>query len=207
MDRLLDLMLMRESEANLGGICSCGRAKANMRCLECSHSTLRCAQCIIKTHRHQPFHWVQQQKGNYFVRVGLESIGYELRLGHGGQRCNNIGKGQQPTPLTVVHHNGIHDVKVAWCECAHSGDRVDQLMLHGLFPATLTNPQTAFTFVMLNQAHVHILQSKKSAYDYIWALRRLTNNVFTSDVKVRNIAGVIRHQTLNTCCSGPVPRI
>ena len=156
-----------------------------MRCLECMQPTLQCTSCIRSAHRHQPFHWVQQQKGQYFVRVDLESIGFELCLGHGGHRCKNIATGQPPTPMTVVHHNGTHKVNIAWCQCPDSGDHVDQLMLHGLFPATLTSPQTAFTFEMLNQAHIHILQSKKSAYDYIWALRRLTNNVFTSDTPVR----------------------
>ena len=186
MDHLLDLMLMREAEPGVNKLCACGKNIADTRCLECSSLPLQCTQCICLSHRHQPFHWVERWEGTYFVRTDLERLGFELCLGHDGQRCRNIATNRESTAMTIVHHNGIHKVRVAWCDCPTAEDHVSQLMLNGLFPATLTNPQTAFSFAMLNQAHLHILQSKKSAYDYIWAIRRLTNNVFTSDVPVSN---------------------
>jgi hypothetical protein len=53
-----------------------------------------------------------------------------------------------------------------------------------LFPATIEQPATTFTFNLLKQFHVHCFESKKSAFDYIGALRRLTNNVRTDLVPV-----------------------
>lgn len=53
-----------------------------------------------------------------------------------------------------------------------------------LFPATTQDPRTAFSFAILKQFHLHNLESKKAAYDYLGALRRLTDNAFTADVSV-----------------------
>ncbi|KIM35704.1 hypothetical protein M413DRAFT_51930, partial [Hebeloma cylindrosporum] len=47
-----------------------------------------------------------------------------------------------------------------------------------LFPATMTQPTTAFTFRVLQQFHIHHLVSKESAYDFVGSLRRLTDNAF-----------------------------
>ncbi|KAG5635468.1 hypothetical protein H0H81_011141 [Sphagnurus paluster] len=52
----------------------------------------------------------------------------------------------------------------------------------GLFPATVRRPTTAFTFQVLKQFHLHHLESKESTYDFIGALRRLTDNVFAHQV-------------------------
>ena len=54
-----------------------------------------------------------------------------------------------------------------------------------LFPATTRDTKTAFTFKVLKEFHLHNLESKKAAYDYLGAIRRLTDNAFTADVPVR----------------------
>lgn len=182
--RLLDLMFQRDSEQTLLDVCKCGRGIADMRCQECVNFSLRCSKCVCDLHVRQPFHWVQRFHNGYFTPVDLSSIEFVIFLGHGGDRCKNIASGRGSSPFTVVHHNGIHKARIAWCDCPNCGDHVDQLMREGLFPATLTNPKTVFTFQMLHQAHVHILQSKKSSYDYIWSLRRLMDNIFTTDTPV-----------------------
>ena len=64
---------------------------------------------------------------------------------------------------------------------------MQQLLRSQLFPATVDQPTTAFTFNVLREYHIHSLESKKSAYSYMGALRRLTDNTFTLDVPVRNI--------------------
>ncbi|KAJ6609659.1 hypothetical protein B0H10DRAFT_2225674 [Mycena sp. CBHHK59/15] len=51
-----------------------------------------------------------------------------------------------------------------------------------LFPASTREPQTAFTVNMLKCFQLHNLESKKAAYDYLGAIRRLTDNSFTADV-------------------------
>ncbi|KAK7006975.1 hypothetical protein R3P38DRAFT_2554914 [Favolaschia claudopus] len=51
-----------------------------------------------------------------------------------------------------------------------------------LFPATMKETKSAFTFTVLKECHLHNLESKKASYDYMGALRRLTDNSFTADV-------------------------
>jgi hypothetical protein len=77
---------------------------------------------------------------------------------------------------------------IAFCACrSNKGDAVPQfrqLVTAGLFPATLAQPESVFTFDVLDNWHQHALTSKKSAHDYHDALRKLTNPVFLSDVPV-----------------------
>ncbi|TFK35116.1 hypothetical protein BDQ12DRAFT_726248 [Crucibulum laeve] len=59
---------------------------------------------------------------------------------------------------------------------------VKQLLRAGLFPSTTLRPVMAFTFEVLDQFHLHHLESKESAYDFIGALWRLTDNAFAHDI-------------------------
>ncbi|KAJ6503646.1 hypothetical protein C8R45DRAFT_923990 [Mycena sanguinolenta] len=50
-------------------------------------------------------------------------------------------------------------------------------------PCTTTRePHTAFTISLLKEFQLHNLESKKAAYDYLAAIRRLSDNAFTADV-------------------------
>ncbi|KAJ3978230.1 hypothetical protein F5890DRAFT_1422765, partial [Lentinula detonsa] len=53
-----------------------------------------------------------------------------------------------------------------------------------LFLATCTDPQSTFSFDVLNDWHISTLQGKTSAYDFVRKLRRLSDNVFTGNVPV-----------------------
>ena len=53
-----------------------------------------------------------------------------------------------------------------------------------LFPATMTQPTTAFTFQVLKQFHLLHLEGKLSAYDFIGALCHLSDNVFPQQTAV-----------------------
>jgi len=85
--------------------------------------------------------------------------------------------------MTVVDLNGVHATKITTCQCGDNG-RWRQLFDADLFPATVAEPQTAFTFRLLRDWQIMTLQSKITAYHYIRALRRLTDNVFTGNVPV-----------------------
>ncbi|KAJ7852712.1 hypothetical protein B0H13DRAFT_1904487 [Mycena leptocephala] len=69
-------------------------------------------------------------------------------------------------------------------QLGHNGatNKIRQLMRSRLFPATTKDPHTAFTVNMLKEFQLHNLESKKAAYDYIGAIRRLSDNSFTADV-------------------------
>ncbi|KAK1227310.1 hypothetical protein PQX77_009695 [Marasmius sp. AFHP31] len=88
-----------------------------------------------------------------------------------------------PVDITVVDCNGIHTVKVVFCECPGVGNWFQQLLEARLFPATVDIPQTVFTFDVLRDFHLHTLSSKKTPYDFLYALRMKTDNAFPEEVK------------------------
>jgi hypothetical protein len=84
----------------------------------------------------------------------------------------------------IIHTNGIHTTKLRFCGCPGAPDNLTQLMCAELFPSTPSDPRSAYTFAVLKDFHMHNLQSKCGAFDYILSLRRLTDNVFTNKVPV-----------------------
>lgn len=180
-DQLQSAILEREHDPRTTEDCQCHtpNATALYRCAdECFSSTPSCQQCLLSSHKHHPFHHVQKWTGAYFERVSLGELGFTLYLGHRMTRCPNAPAGSKGRPLVIVNTNGIHSLNVEFCYCVHATDEPFQLTSSGLFPATIDQPTTAFTFAMLKDFHAHTLASKKSAYDHFSALRNLTNNAF-----------------------------
>ncbi|KAL6298965.1 hypothetical protein BKA93DRAFT_830299 [Sparassis latifolia] len=65
----------------------------------------------------------------------------------------------------------------------------------------LDHPESAFTVPLLREWHMHALTSKKGAYNYIYALRRLSNNSAPQTIKNRYrefniISRIWRHLTM-----------
>jgi hypothetical protein len=185
-DRLLDLLFEREFHSLIGFPCDCGRDKRVVCCHDCLGHNATCTECFISQHATSPTHWarVWVEEGGYFVRRDISLLrpqGYAIPLGHGGQPCP---KQQKPVLFHLISHNGVHNTQVAFCGCRADSDRVEQLIRFGLFPATLKRPTTAFTLTVLREFHLHHLESKESAFDFIGALRRLTDNVFASETSV-----------------------
>ena len=141
-----------------------------------------------------PLTRLQEWTGTFFRKSSLRNIGHKLQLGHPpGDTCTSPQRSTRP--FTVIHTNGIHLVDVWFCGCnlaTQYGDRVEQLMLRRLFPATTTDPQTASTFALLESAHVLSVQSKLSLYDFYISIETLTDATHISGVKV----GVRRHHLL-----------
>lgn len=178
---------MKEVDLRIGTTCSCGSGLREVRCLDCTQLSPLCRSCWVEAHKHNPFHWAEtwSHERGYFVRQDISTVlpdsDYGIPLGHDGERC--------PTPskailMTVVDLNGVHATKVTTCRCGDNS-RWRQLFDAALFPATVAEPQTAFTFRLLRHWQIMTLQSKITAYHYIRALRRLTDNVFTGNVPVR----------------------
>ncbi|CDO70041.1 hypothetical protein BN946_scf184551.g9 [Trametes cinnabarina] len=66
-----------------------------------------------------------------------------------------------------------------YCGCdnaANAGDHVQQLLRFDLYPATDFEPNTAFTYALLEHYHIQSLQGKISMYDYYTSLERMTDN-------------------------------
>ncbi|KAF7327107.1 CxC2 domain-containing protein [Mycena kentingensis (nom. inval.)] len=129
-----------------------------------------------------PFHWAEvwDAERGFLVRNDISQLGHVIQLGHGGDMCPESSGGYL---FTVVDVNGIHSTRVAFCGCReYPPNKLRQLMAARLFPASARDPGTAFTINLLKQFQLHNLESKKSAYDFLKALRRLTDNCFTADV-------------------------
>jgi hypothetical protein len=164
--------------------CSCGAA-GRFRCPECGCADMMCGNCIVKMHPHQLFHHVEVWEGSGFRRTPLIDLGHELHLCHGGRRCPHGSYQAKGQKVVIVDTNGIHNVQVFFCGCHEAPSHHLQLIGEHLFPATLDRPQTAFTFAVLHNFHVHNLVSKKTAQDYYRALQKLTDSAFPSKVPVR----------------------
>ncbi|KAF7360834.1 hypothetical protein MSAN_01112700 [Mycena sanguinolenta] len=105
-----------------------------------------------------------------------------------GSPCAMLEEPDAIREIVVVHENGFHRVVIDFCSCPKNNrilDQWKQLLNVRLFPATWKRPTTVFTFAVMDQFHIHSLTSKKSAYDYVRALAKLTNNAFPQDVENR----------------------
>uniref|UniRef100_A0A0W0FT55 CxC2-like cysteine cluster KDZ transposase-associated domain-containing protein n=1 Tax=Moniliophthora roreri TaxID=221103 RepID=A0A0W0FT55_MONRR len=117
------------------------------------------------------------------------------QISHWDSRSQNPSNGHRGDPypgidydyvnasqsFTLTDINGIHKTRIVFCQCKLT-DPYSQLLDGGIFPATHEQPETGFTFNLLESYHVESLASKKSVYDFITALRRRTNWDFPEDV-------------------------
>ncbi|KAK7027953.1 hypothetical protein VNI00_015036 [Paramarasmius palmivorus] len=190
-DILMDYLLMHESDETLGEPCNCGRDTRSCFCDQCQHLAPSCVECFIEAHHSNPWHWAQ-----YLIDGRIEQrditqlkLGYAITVGHprsAAIECENLKSSPCETrAFTVIHYNGIHQTNVFFCTCclADDADRFSKLLRSRIFPCSVQKPQVGVTFETMRQFHVHTLTSKKSAYDYVEALARLTNNAFPQDVK------------------------
>lgn len=149
------------------------------RCTDCfGPRHIFCAPCLLRGHTHMPFHRVQQWTGEFFKDIQLSDLGHVIYLGHpDGRPCPRFSIGPPELhPLKVMHTNGIHSIKVSYCEC-EGIPLHEQLLMHSIFPATDKKPATGFTFATLDQFLRANLISKTSAWDYCINMRHSTDPV------------------------------
>jgi hypothetical protein len=181
-DTLQAAILSTHYHKDVGGRCSCGSETAPYKCEECFLPRMLCYTCIVSTHVQHPFHHIGEWSGTHFKRTSLHTLGAAIYLGHCGEKCKNRLPGPGRNTV-IVHTNGIHHVCIEYCRCDDVPEAI-QLAQSQLFPATMERPETAFTFAVLNDFHMHSLTSKKSAMDYIDALRKHTNAAFPQHTPV-----------------------
>lgn len=192
MPSLMQYMLEHEADPLVGTPCPCGQGVCTTQCDDCPDYHTSCCECFISAHRQYSFHWarVWDNEQGFFVRKDISTLrpgGYAIHLGHCGKECPNPAS-DFDLFFHVIDSNGIHGTKIRFCMCGGAPNRVQQLMRSHLFPATVKRPTMAFTFGVLRQFHQQHLEGKLSAYDFIGALRRLTDNAFAKDVSVKYIS-------------------
>ena len=180
-------ILSREHETGVEESCPVAGCKgvATVRCRECRQRAPLCKSHAVDAHRHLPFHWIEVWNGRYFVRQGLHSLGFVIDLGHNGAPCPERSTSSRPYDFTIVHDNGVHHVKIRDCHCADHLPFINQLVRADFFPATATQPETAFTREALRGFIVDFEISKKSAQDYVRRLVRNSEGEEGKPVKVR----------------------
>lgn len=182
-------MLIAESHPTLGQLCRCGVENAirTCKCNECFHFEPCCVRCFVTAHQASPLHWAEVWNGAFFERQDISTLGHVITLGHDvhGGRCPQVNYTTSIVDFILVDETGVHNTKLAFCKCAAvSQDRLDQLLNARIFPATVNRPTMGFTFNLLRNFHLQTLSSKKSPYDYIYAVRCRTNNAFPHSVPV-----------------------
>lgn len=181
---------------------SCGVVPERFfRCLECFYNKTLCQTCCVRDHSRHPLHRIEEWNGFHFVQTTLYELGFILHLGHGGDPCHSlydpmdvITSEQLPTGVDSSEHNdlvivdtsGFHRLQTRWCACRnHPAPRI-QLLHMGLYPGTVKQPRTAFTFQLLEYYHVDAMECGATASNFCNKLRRLTDDTFRDEVQVSN---------------------
>lgn len=191
-------MYSREYDPGIGQACTyCDPANikdddrpiAVYRCYDCIQPPPMCKNCMISSHKWNPYHRIEMWSKTHFVKRSLYDLGFVHYLGHFGDKCKFA---RAPVKTTVVHVNGVQNCLVSYCGCSATTTDDDecsyrpvQLLKSGLYPASFKRTQTAFTIQVLKTFHHLTLQAKLTAFDYYKVIRRLTNNAFFQDCQDR----------------------
>ena len=100
------------------------------------------------------------------------------------QRPHHLLAGTDRSCLTLVHTSGIHFCDVRYCNCPGAETSHLQLATAGLFPATVKEPRTVFTFQVLDDFIQDNVECGTLAMNYYSKLQRVTSNVFPNLVPV-----------------------
>ena len=127
----------------------------------------------------------QRWNGSFFERTTLYTLGLRVQLGHHGRPCHApipVPAG----PFTVLHTNGVHDVRFFRCGCEVADSLIEQLLAFEWFPATAKQPASAVSFQALREFQALTHQCKSlSAYHYCHGVARLQDNTNLANISVR----------------------
>lgn len=97
------------------------------------------------------------------------------------------GKNSDGSKWTIlVDSNGIHHLRVRYCNCPDAPPHDEQLLLHGLYPSSTKQPRMAFTFRVLDEYLLTNLECKTAPKSFCARLRRLTCRICPESVPVGN---------------------
>ncbi|KAJ7429396.1 hypothetical protein B0H11DRAFT_1768213 [Mycena galericulata] len=177
----------RGSERLYGTTCrDCKSAAPEYRCRDqaCLGGNLYCSDCMVKRHQALPLHWMEFWNGACFERTSLREMGLVVQLGHSpGSRCQF--REHRVQKFVLLHVNGIHELRLDFCNCGVNVEHREQLLRACWWPATPLAPETGATFEVLRQFQNLNCLGKVSGYDYYRTLELLTDNTGTIAVPDR----------------------
>ncbi|KAF8333820.1 hypothetical protein F5887DRAFT_892938 [Amanita rubescens] len=188
-DASLDEILRHDGLGDFLGNTTCITCKEDagtFKCRDCcGGGRLRCRACIVRMHQDIPLHRIEKWTGRFFDKDSLQNLGLRVQLGHGGNPCPSPSPG--PSTFTVFDTSGYHIVAIDYCACPRKDpiDKRTQLLRHGWFPATFSQPNTVFTFDCFDTFHEQTLQGKGNAFDFYHLLLRKTDSANLLDTVYR----------------------
>jgi len=78
-----------------------------------------------------------------------------------------------------------------------------QLFRNGLFPSSLDQPGSAFTFAVLDNFGIDAMECKTAVQSFYRKLCRMTNNAFPKNVPVHDLSNILTGSML-ICLQGPI---
>ncbi|KAJ6474617.1 hypothetical protein C8R47DRAFT_1221017 [Mycena vitilis] len=155
------------------------------KCSECGES-LQCRSCCLERHALTPLHLLQVWKGQYWDPTTLRELGLVYQLGHEGSPC--LVPASETRSMTIIHTNGIHQIRYRYCNCSRShalGDNknLSQLMRNSWYPATVTDPTTCASFRVLELFRLLNVVGNVNCHDFIGSLERLTDAAVSTGMK------------------------
>ncbi|GBE79973.1 hypothetical protein SCP_0211750 [Sparassis crispa] len=87
--------------------------------------------------------------------------------------------------MVIVDISGIHHIGVDWCQCEMAVECDMQLLQMGLYPGTVKDPHTTFTFAILDDFLLENKECKTAALNYYSKLKRVTSNAFPGTIPDR----------------------
>jgi hypothetical protein len=93
--------------------------------------------------------------------------------------------------VCIVHSSGVYHRNIRFCKCQNSPDKPFQLLSLHLFPSSFSNPETIFTFDVLDHFYIDAMECKTSAGSFFSKLRRLSSNAFPEQVPVSDIKSIL----------------
>ncbi|KAG1805841.1 uncharacterized protein BJ212DRAFT_1449520 [Suillus subaureus] len=161
-ENFLDEIMHLNGRGSKGITCLCGGVLPQFWCYDCHGTQMFCHECTLLNHVYHPLHRIE--------------LSVRVQLGHNpGERCYN------PHPsagddFMVIRLDGIHEIALDFCGCASAQVQYRQLLCMWWYPATISEPRTAATFMVLQHFHILSFKSKVSAYKFYHSLARHTDN-------------------------------
>jgi hypothetical protein len=156
-----------------------------LQCLDCFRRPVYCRKCIIIEHALLPYHRVEVARpGNFCELTTLSKQGYIFHMHTGNSPCpGDQAEVKLIKDFVVIDSQSIHTFTVQTCSCS-GASLVNQLISAGLFPATFSNPRTAFTFNALDYYLLDNTICHTTAYSFNEKLKRWTNPLLALSKKM-----------------------
>ncbi|KAJ7060660.1 hypothetical protein C8F01DRAFT_988096 [Mycena amicta] len=153
------------------------------RCTHCG-DYLQCEACLRTEHQVHPLHVIEEWNGEFWCRTNVYSgspnaegqpgLGWTFQVGHHGFRCANPGPSKR---MVVIDVRGVFTLRIRTCRCTLGQNRniLCQLLAHGWYPATTTDPETCATLEALELFRLLQVVGNVNAHDFVGTLERLTD--------------------------------